>query len=327
MKPRVSVVMPTYKRPALLSRCLAALVRQSLPPDAYEILVVDDGPDIETEDMVKHWRSLAHQQRPGLEITYLTARRAHGPAAARNVGWRAARAPIIAFTDDDTVPARDWLSAGLGAFQSGAVAAWGRVHVPLPDAPTDYERDAAGLDGAVFVTANCFVRWSALLAVGGFDERFESAWREDSDLYFRLLKHYRRVDPAPNALVVHPVRPAPWGVSIRQQRKSLFDALLYKKHPELFRLKIQAHPPYPYYTAVIALIAALIAWLSDGNNIALGFALVWVAVTAEFAIRRLRHTSHSPRHILEMCVTSAAIPLVAIFWRIAGALRFKVFFV
>ena len=48
----------------------------------------------------------------------------------------------------------------------------------------------------------------ALAAVGGFDERFRAAWREDSDLLFTLLERGGRVVPIPAAIVVHPVRTA-----------------------------------------------------------------------------------------------------------------------
>src|SRR5690606_28767157 len=134
-----------------------------------------------------------------------------GPAGARNVGWRTAAAPIIAFTDDDTVPEPGWLQGGLEAMASGADAATGRVIMPLPERPSDYERDAARLEGAEFVTANCFVRKAALEAIGGFDERFTSAWREDSDLHFSLLEQGRSIVPAPAAVIVHPLRPARFG--------------------------------------------------------------------------------------------------------------------
>src|SRR5690606_8162709 len=95
MTPEVSVVVPTCGRPALLARCLEALARQSLPRDSYEVIVVED-------------------------------RGRRGPAAARNRGWRRARAPIVAFTDDDCVPERDWLARGLEAMR-GADAVCGRI--------------------------------------------------------------------------------------------------------------------------------------------------------------------------------------------------------
>src|SRR5205085_889073 len=77
---------------------------------------------------------------------------------------------------------------------------------------------------------------------GGFDESFRLPWREDSDLHFRLLEAGCRVVRAAQAIVVHPVRPAPWGVSLRQQRKVMFDALLFRKHRALYRERIRGAP-------------------------------------------------------------------------------------
>jgi glycosyltransferase involved in cell wall biosynthesis len=306
----------------LLLRCLDAVARQECDPASYEIIVVDDAADEETERLVGDW--CGDTKLP--VCRYIAVSGAHGPAAARNVGWRAARGAIIAFTDDDCIPLPNWLAAGLAALAPNVTAVWGQLIMPLPPRPTDYQRDAAGLAHAPFVTANCFIRRSALVAVGGFDERFTAAWREDSDLYFSLLRANARVDQAPGAIVVHPIRPAPWGVSLRQQRKSAFNALLYKKHPQLYRAKIQRHPPWRYYAIVSALIASIggsaahLPWLSIGAGVG------WVGLTAAFCGRRLRHTSHSLSHIAEMIVTSACIPPLAVFWRLYGAVRFRVWF-
>jgi glycosyltransferase involved in cell wall biosynthesis len=218
----VSVVVPTFRRPTLLRRCLTALLLQHLPAEAYEILVVDDGDDPATRDMVARLAATSP-----VSLRCLRAGPEAGPAAARNRGWRAAAAPVIAFTDDDCIASRGWLQAGLDAIASGVEGACGQVIVPIPDRPTDYQRDAAGLERAEFVTANCFYTRRALEAVGGFDPRFRVAWREDSDLFFGLLERALPLAYAPGALVVHPVRPARWGVSVGQQRKNLFNALLY----------------------------------------------------------------------------------------------------
>ena len=284
----VSVVVPTCGRPALLERCRAALERQSLPRSRYEILVADD-----------------------------TALRS-GPAAARNRGWRRARAPIVAFTDDDTVPDARWLEEGIAAVRRGADAAVGRTVMPIPRAPTDYERNESGLERAEFITANCFVRRYVLERLGGFDESFRLPWREDSDLHFRLLEGGLRIARAERAVVVHPVRPAPWGVSLRQQRKVMFDALLFRKHPRLYRERIRATPRWDYYVIVGSLVASLASpwWL-----------LVWATLTARFCAQRLRGTSKAPAHVAEMIVTSVLIPLLSVFWRLVGALKYRVAFV
>lgn len=320
MKPAISVVIPTYRRHDLLARCLAALDGQMLEVDRFEVLVCDDADDDETRRFVE---SIAGKSRT--RIRYLPVVDHHGPAAARNVGWRAAEADLIAFTDDDCQPQAGWLTGGLAAFESGVNAAWGRLVMPLPPVPTDYERDAAGLAGAIFVTANCFCRRKALEAVGGFDERFTTAWREDSDLYFSLLEHGFCVRQAPEALVVHPVRAANWGVSLRQQRKTIFNALLYKKHPRLYRENI---PPVPrdYYVNVVSFAIALTAAVCGYHLLSLVAAAVWLSLTLHFCSRRLRNTSRAPSHVAEMLVTSALIPLLSLFWHVRGTWRFRAFF-
>ncbi len=323
MKLAVSVVVPTYRRPELLGRCLPALAVQTMPADSYEILIADDAPCESTRRQVEEFAAKAT-----CAVRYLSVTSAHGPAAARNAGWRAARAPIVAFTDDDTVPDPGWLTAGVGTLERDTelAAVTGQVIVPLPPAPTDYQRNEAGLETAEFVTANCFCRRAILEMLGGFDERFPSAWREDSDLHFRLLEGGAKLRKVPDAIVVHPLRPAPWGVSLRMQRKSQFDALLYKKHPALYRKHIRRLPPLDYYGIVLAVVAALLtailgAWIACGLA-----AAVWIVLMGRFLERRLHGTSRAPGHVFEMLITSLLIPFLSVFWRLYGAVKYRVWF-
>jgi glycosyltransferase involved in cell wall biosynthesis len=322
---QISVVVPSFRRPDLLGRCLGALLEQELDPSRYEVIVADDAAEPQTERLVTAWQVLA-EKRGGPRIRYLAVTGPHGPAAARNRGWRAAAGEIIAFTDDDCVPQAHWLSTGVEAFAEDIAAAWGRIVMPLPSEPTDYERDAARLTTAEFVTANCFCRRAVLEALGGLDENFTAAWREDSDLFFSLLEHNAKVTHVPQAIVVHPVRPAPWGVSLRQQRKILFDALLYKKHPKLYRSKIRSSPPWHYYGICCSLLSGLVAAASGFGTVALALGSVWGVLTGRFFWSRLRHTSHRLKHIAEMALTSALIPPLAVFWRLFGVVKFRVVF-
>jgi hypothetical protein len=324
--PRLSVVMPTYKRPDLLTRCLDRLVNQSLPGDAYEIIVVDDGQTDDSRAVVEAFAART-EGRPA--VRYLRPLGTRGPAAARNRGWREARAPLVAFTDDDTEPDRDWLLEAERAMQTPAagrlqrMAVAGRVVVPTGERPTDHERMTKGLEDAEFVTANAIVRRCALEAIGGFDERFKRAWREDSDLHFGLLDHFGEVSRADKAIVVHPVRQAPWGISLRQQENSAFEALLYKKHPALYRQKILQFRPWLYYGIVGATVAMLGCLLAAQWRWAALAAVLALAGIATFALRRLKGASHTPEHVWEMVATSFAIPYLSIYWRLAGAWRFR----
>jgi hypothetical protein len=198
--------------------------------------------------------------------------------------------------------------------------------MPLEGMPTDYERDARNLEKAEFVTANCFCLKQVLEDLGGFDERFRLAWREDADLYFRMLQADIAITHVPQAIVEHPIRPARWGVSLSQQKKVQFDALLFKKHRTLYRKKIRASARWDYYAIVICLLAMLVAPLMDHAWIATAAGLCWLALTARFCAQRLRGTALTPSHVAEMVVTSMLIPPLAVFWRLVGAIRFRVGF-
>jgi GT2 family glycosyltransferase len=205
---------------------------------------------------------------------------------------------------------------------SGVEAATGRIIMPLPDRPTDFERDAARLEDAEFVTANCFVRRSALAAVGGFDERFTAAWREDSDLHFSLLERGYTVVSAPGAVVIHPLRSAPFAAGLGMQKKVMFDVLLYLKHPRLYRERIRRRPPWFYLTVSASLALSAGCLMAGFEGAAAGAFAVWAALSAFFFFRRLRSSSLSWRNVLELLATSALIPLLSIFWRVVGMARF-----
>jgi GT2 family glycosyltransferase len=327
VNPEISVVIATYERPELLLRCVDALLAQTLAGTRYEIVIVDDGSSLAARERVREGLAARRRAHRAPTLRFLWQPVNRGPAAARNCGILAARGEVIAFTDDDTVPAHDWLAAGRTAIAQGADAVAGKVDVPLPAVPTDYERDAAGLSHAMFVTANCFVRRDLLAAIGGFGERFRCAWREDTDLCFRLRASGAIVRSSRAARVVHPVRPARWGVSLAQQRKVMFDALLYKKFPYGYRRYVRRRPPWEYYAAVAAGICTLVNAFGGVGPLAVASLVVWIAMGIAFAKRRLVHTSHAPSHVVEMVVTSFLIPWLSVYWRTRGALRYRVPFV
>jgi glycosyltransferase involved in cell wall biosynthesis len=322
--PDVSVVVPTYRRPAMLERCLTSILTQDYDPARFEIIVCDDGPDDATRATVE--RIAREHATTGPRVRYLPVTATQGPAGARNAGWRLSRASSIAFTDDDTQPDARWLSSGMEALAAGSGAVAGRIIVPLSGRPTDYENDAAGLAHAEFATANTFAQRAALERIGGFDARFTSAWREDSDLQFAFMEAGIPIARSDDAIVLHPVRPARWGVSLSQQKKSQFDALLYKKYPALFKARIRSAPPMLYYAIIVAAIIALVSGAFGHARLAEFAAIAWLAMTAWFCIKRLRHTSRAPSHVTEMACTSVVIPFLSIYWRLYGALKFRVLF-
>jgi glycosyltransferase involved in cell wall biosynthesis len=323
--PRLSVVVPTFHRPELLMSCLRALMAQDIGPHAFEVVVVDDGHD----DLVRALVDALAQEPGAPALRYLRPTLGRGPAVARNLGWRAAGGAIVAFTDDDTLPQRNWLSAGEAALCSGPwVALGGRVVVPLPAgvAPTDHQKMTLGLERTEFVTANCFVRRQALHQVQGFDERFTRAWREDTDLQFCLQDVAGPVGRCEEAVVLHPARTERWGVSLRQQKNAYFEALLFAKHPQRYFTQLGLPVPWDYYAIVALTLLTLWLALADVPGSALVSGAFALAGVLRLALRRLRGTSHRPGHVIEMLATSALIPFLSVYWRLRGGLHFRVWF-
>src|SRR5262249_11348515 len=159
-----------------------------------------------------------------------------------------------------------------------------------------------------------------------FDEQFNCAWHEDSDLQFRLLTEVGGVGFCPDAKVVHPTSDESWGASLRRQRDMYFDALLYKKHPRLYRERIRRVPPWDYYVIALLSIVTPFLWAGEEDaGVAMSVAVV-LALVLRLAWRRLQATDYSPRRLLEMLATSTLIPFLSVYWRVRGALRFKVLF-
>jgi GT2 family glycosyltransferase len=325
MEKKISVVVPTYKRAALLSSCLIALSKQRMSQDDFEVIVVIDGPDAQTEELIGRLRE---EYIPSL--SYITLSENSGPASARNIGWRNATAQLVAFTDDDCRPGPSWLSSLWRAYEESGyaekIAFSGKVIVPLPERPTDFELNTAHLETADFITANCACTKAALEAVAGFDERFRMAWREDSDLEFGLLERGVPVLKVKEAIVVHPVRRARWGTSIREQRKTMFNALLYKKYPHLYREKIQRLPAWNYYVIIAGVLMIVLGLILDNKTTGLTGALLYIALTIAFILKRLRNTSRTTPHVIEMIATSLVIPFYSVYWTLYGSFKYRVLY-
>jgi glycosyltransferase involved in cell wall biosynthesis len=318
-----TIVVPTYKRPKLLTKCLSALLLQNFDKSRYEVIVVSDGPDEQTSAVLKGHENYSY---PALRFIQMPTKK--GPAAARNYGWLNAKGSIIAFTDDDCIPDADWLQNIVNNCPPNEdVAITGRVIVPIEKRPTDFELNTSRLQTADFITANCACTKTALIKAGGFDEQFSMAWREDSDLEFKLIANNIPIKNVNNAVVTHPVRKSAWGVSVKEQKKTQYDPLLYKKHPQLFRKKIGTRPPILYYAIITAFVFMTISLLIGYKALSLTAFAGWAGLTIFFICKRLQATSLSLNHVTEMVITSIIIPFTSIFWRWYGAVKYKVLYI
>ncbi|MGP3987654.1 glycosyltransferase family 2 protein [Streptomyces sp. 3N207] len=307
--PEFAVVVPTLGRPSL-ARTLRALADAG-PPRPRRIVLVDDRPARECGPLpVQVPAEIASL----VEVVTSTAA---GPAAARNVGWRAAEEEWIAFLDDDVLPGEHWarrLAADLAAADPATAGSQARITVPLPvhRPHTDWERNTAGLADARWITADMAYRRTALEAVGGFDERFRRAFREDADLALRLLDAGWRLEQG-GRHTVHPVRPADRWVSVRTQRGNADDVLMNRIHgPDWWRRAGAARGRLPRHVAVTAAAGAALGTLAAGRRRAAAvLGGLWLLGTGEFLYARLRPGPRTRDESLTMLLSSLLIPPVA----------------
>lgn len=144
--PTVSVVICTLRRPSHLRRALNSLALQTAQKGEFEVLVVDNGPDAQTR------RVAAEPFIEPLQIRYLIEEK-RGLSPARRTGWRAARAHIVAYLDDDAIADSNWVSAIAAAFARSRPLACvgGPITLEWEDTrprwlPPSLERYFSGLD-------------------------------------------------------------------------------------------------------------------------------------------------------------------------------------
>lgn len=167
-QPAIAVVVSTYRRPNYLQALIRCLEDQDLPNDQFEVVIVDNGSGDGT------WSELeSNAESTKLRLAVARVETNRGAGGGRNAGLSLVRAPLVAFTDDDCLPASGWLSALLQSFEGGAAVIQGRVE-PDPDGlvgcgPWDQIVEIHGMT-PWFETANVAYRRDAMTAVGGFDE-------------------------------------------------------------------------------------------------------------------------------------------------------------
>ncbi|MEO7262522.1 MAG: HAD-IIIA family hydrolase [Jatrophihabitantaceae bacterium] len=315
-----AVVIPTIGRRSLsvLLNSLAdsaTATGRPLPP----VFVVDDRPGpaagLELAEL-----KVAQRRAAGWSLRVLRSD-GRGPAAARNIGWRACDSDWVAFLDDDVLVSPSWLrdlEHDLAAAPVELGGTQGQIEVPLPDdrRPRDWERGTAGLATAAWITADMAYRRSALLDCGGFDERFRRAFREDADLALRMSNHGWQLCRG-SRQTAHPVRPADWWASVRQQRGNADDVLMRRLHGRGWRRRAAAplgrRPQHLLSTA--AGLTAVTASMTGHRRLAALAGLVWAGNTAEFSWRRIAPGPRDRAEVLQMIGTSVLIPPAASwFW-------------
>jgi glycosyltransferase involved in cell wall biosynthesis/SAM-dependent methyltransferase len=184
----VSIIITTYNHTRFLRDAIESAVAQA--GATFEVIVVDDGSTDDPASVVSRY----HEVR-------LIRQRNQGLAAARNIGWRAARGHYIVFLDADDRLLPEALASNLRhfverpecAFVYGGYCTIDNAGRLLNSPPLEgVAKDAY----ASFLRANCvgmhatvMYRRDRLQEVGGFDARLSAC--EDYELYLRLARRYQ----------------------------------------------------------------------------------------------------------------------------------------
>ncbi|MFP4643769.1 MAG: glycosyltransferase family 2 protein [Spirochaetales bacterium] len=197
----VSVIVPTYRDWERLRRCLDALERQTYPKDRFEVVVVNNDPDGSVPDLPN-----------SSNVRMLTEPRP-GSYAARNTAIHNARGEVLAFTDSDCIPDKDWLANGAAWLEMGHRRVAGHIELFFSGRKRTiaeaYERATAFNQRAMAArgsarTANMIALRSVFDAVGLFNEKLFSGG--DTEWGLRAAAEGIGIVYARDAVVFHPAR-------------------------------------------------------------------------------------------------------------------------
>lgn len=207
----LSVIIPTFNRKGILVRLLEAFNRQRQSSARYEIIFIDDGSNDGTNEYIQDARDNSN-----IPIRYFFQQN-KGPAAARNLGIKEARYPLLLFINDDTLPAENlieqhlswhkkWPAENIAVLgqalwaESLFVPIYARHYLVSRFEHLNELQEARPID---FITCNISVKKEFLVRYGLFDEDFPYAAHEDRELGYRLGKKGLCIKYNPQAQVYH----------------------------------------------------------------------------------------------------------------------------
>ncbi len=205
MSPRVSVIVPLYNLRDFVAETLDSVLAQTLPPEAIEIIVVDDGSTDASADVVRRY---------GSRVRYVRQEN-RGLSAARNTGIRLAGAPLLSFLDGDDRVLPEKIATQLDAFAAHPAAGlvytwWHYIDAAGRRLPQRGRATHTGDLLADLVLGNlihphtALVRRDLVEAAGGFDEALTSV--EDWDLWLRLSRAGAQWHCIPRPLAEYRIR-------------------------------------------------------------------------------------------------------------------------
>ena len=259
--PGVSIVIPVKDRAEELERCLASLAALDYPHENIEVIVVDDGSRDESTQVARRFGALVVP----------SGGTGRGPAAARNVGARAAGKEFLAFIDSDCTASPEWLRELIPAFNDAGMAAVGgdvagmctasRVdrYEAVMSSLTLGSRErfgSSGDDTFYLPSCNLLLRRILFLSVGGFKDSMHVG--EDVDLTWRLRDAGWTIAYLPKGTVFHEHRSTLRSFMSRRFDYGTSEGQLQILHPN--RRKRMVIPPLLAAVLALCIVAPCARW-------------------------------------------------------------------
>jgi glycosyltransferase involved in cell wall biosynthesis len=289
MERQISIVIPTFNGAKVLGKCLESLTNQTVGREKYEVIVVDDGSNDGTKDVVAKY-----------PVTYIYQQNS-GPAVARNNGVRRAEGDIILFTDADCEPQPNWVDEMIKPMNDPQVVGVKGIYKTRQKeliarlVQIEYEHKYERMKKFKYIdfidTYSAGYRKDIFTKYGGFDERYPKASVEDQEFSFRLSRGGHRMVFNPEAVVYHRHSSRLMDYLRKKYKIAYWKAFLLKRHPG--KVRTDTHTPQSLKIqmllalgTVLGLAGPLFSTLYYVSGFSLAFFLLTCIPFSLFALKR-----------------------------------------
>ncbi len=330
MSLKISVVIPTYNSKDLLNRCLVSLEKQTAPLSAFEVIVIDDGSNDRTFEMLEAFATKTSLKLKSQHIPN------SGPASARNLGVSHAEADWVAFLDADVIAHEDWVQRALDLIEKSPNLAGfeGRTIVSERHKLTPFTHQTENFYGGRYPTCNMVLR----KIYCQFYTKYRIPFREDTDLAFCILESGRTIQFDEELIVYHPPLAANYLRPLKLAARYEYDGLLRRRFPRRYRNSLDAHPflgiPIPHIkqkvygvfllTQILFVLGGLTLPWDSGEFVTISsIFLISYLLTWWMGIRNTLPTSRGLKDQLVLAGVILAVPWVMYLHLFKGFLQFR----
>ena len=233
--PPVTIIIPVKNRPLDIFDCLTSLKTLDYPKDKMEIVVVDDGSNDDTREVIRSF-----------DVRLICNDSSMGPAECRNIGEKAANGEILVFLDSDCTVKKDWLRdiipffavahiGAIGGFVDSYYSKTSLDRYEMTCSPLNMGKrvlfDNQGNSNFYVPSCNFFVKRNVFREIGGFKTGMHVG--EDVDFCWRMRQAGYPLLYLPLGVVFHKHRNILSKMLTRRLQYGTSEAALYSLHPEI----------------------------------------------------------------------------------------------